>query len=155
MILIKSNYITKNNCLEFINYYKNNTIKIDAVLDVDVYRYNGIDIINELDKFNFFKEKNINKKNIDRIRIQHIDNTISMIKKSHTHKTPFSFVIFLNDNFTGGELIFNNININASVGQMVYFDGFEPHYVEDVLVGDRYTLVCFLKNEINIQKEFI
>jgi len=155
MISINSNFITKKNCLEFINYYNNNKEKIDSVLDVDVYRYNGIDIINNLENFNIFSKNNIGKEKIDRIRIQHVDNSISMVENPHTHKTPFSFIIFLNDNFMGGELVFDNVKIKPSIGQMVYFSGFESHYVENIVEGDRYTLVCFLKTQLTIQKQII
>ena len=58
--------------------------------------------------------------------------------------------IFLNDDFKGGELIFDNITVRPQKGQLVYFTGDEVHNVNSVLEGDRYTLVSFLKSDIKI-----
>ena len=69
-----------------------------------------------------------------------------MLLVPHTHTPPYSYVIFLNDNFEGGELIFENIRIKPKKGQMVYFSREEKHYVDNVICGNRYTLVSFTKD---------
>ena len=71
-----------------------------------------------------------------------------MTETYHTHFDPYSFVCFLNDNFEGGELIFNNITFQPKKNQMVYFTGDEKHLVKNVSNGYRYTLVCFLKRDL-------
>jgi predicted 2-oxoglutarate/Fe(II)-dependent dioxygenase YbiX len=102
-------------------------------------------------KNNFaFTKRFLKEDVIDRLRIQHVDNQIQVVEKPHGHFLPYSFVIFLNDDFKGGELIFDNITVRPQKGQLVYFTGDEVHNVNSVLEGDRYTLVSFLKSDIKI-----
>ena len=105
--------------------------------------------------FSFIKKLNLIKSQIDshfKIRIQNINKNIDMVQTAHIHTPPYNFVVFLNDNFKGGELIINNLIVNPQKGQMVYFSWDEPHYVKNVSSGDRYTLVAFLNNAINLNK---
>ena len=143
MIQIIQNVITDNEIKELINYYNEN-IKNIVTSNDHVYRFNGISIIDNLKNFSFTKKLNYN--NFDRIRIQHVDSNIEMIELAHTHVTPYCFVIFLNDEFDGGELIFDNIIFKPKIGQLVYFTGNESHFVNNVLSGNRYTLIGFCED---------
>ena len=67
------------------------------------------------------------------------------------------FIVFLNDNFTGGELIFDNNEFTPKVGDMVYFSGEEYHRVNNC-VGKRYTLIGFMMNnplDVESQRNFL
>jgi len=149
--MIKSyrNFIKNDECEELISFFKLNRELILPVLNDNLYHYNGIDILSRKDNFTFTK-RFLKEDVIDRLRIQHVDNQIQVVEKPHGHFLPYSFVIFLNDNFKGGELMFDNITIKPQKGQLVYFTGDEVHSVNSVLEGDRYTLVSFLKSDIRI-----
>lgn len=149
MIKTYRNFITDQECDELILFFESNKQLILPVLNDNLYHYNGIDILNKINDFSFTK-RFLKSNNIDRLRIQHVDNQIRVVEKPHGHFLPYSFVIFLNDNFEGGELIFNNIKITPQKGQLVYFTGDEIHNVNSVLNGDRYTLVSFLTSDIKI-----
>lgn len=59
--------------------------------------------------------------------------------------------IYLNDNYEGGELIFNNLrySLKPKAGQLILFpSGIEyKHEVSQITDGDRYSVVAFLTTE--------
>lgn len=152
MIHIHSNFITKDECNDFIKFYEDNKDKVVTIDSDMVYHFDGITLIDNLNDFNFFKKIKLNPLIIDRIRVQHVSEQTNFIEEFHTDKEPFTFIIFLNDNFSGGELIYENVVVTPKVGQLLYTSGDEPHYVKRVNEGDRYTLVCFLKENIDFSR---
>lgn len=98
MIKIYRNFISDDECEELISFFKLNTNLILPILNNNLYHYNGIDIINKIEDF-LFTKRFLKKENIDRLRIQHVDNEIKVVEKPHGHFLPYSFVIFLNDDF--------------------------------------------------------
>lgn len=151
MIKIEDNIINNSECDELISWYETNQNMSVKYTSNDVYRFEGIDILDKIPMFSFTK-RYLNNVDIDRIRLQHVNYEIDVIEEFHSHVTPYSFVIFLNDNFEGGELIFDNILINPKKSRMIYFTGEEKHYVKKVKSGSRYTLVCFLKSKPIFEK---
>jgi predicted 2-oxoglutarate/Fe(II)-dependent dioxygenase YbiX len=141
MISIYRDFIDNKTSSDLIELYQS---KLDDEFEItdNVYNFNGISIINN---------KPIFAKNWDLsvFRIQKVTKQIKVVKRYHTHKDGYSVVIFLNDNFTGGELIFPNVTIKPIKNSMVYFTGNEPHYVNEVTDFDRYTIVGFLKSPIS------
>jgi predicted 2-oxoglutarate/Fe(II)-dependent dioxygenase YbiX len=155
MIKILSNVLSDIECKEFIDYYKTNADKIVENQSDNLYHFDMINIIDNMQEFSFIRKLNLTKSHIDsyfKIRIQNVNNQIDMVQTPHIHTPPYNFVVFLNDEFEGGELIINNLTIKPQRGQMVYFSWDEPHYVKNVSLGDRYTLVAFLNNAINLNK---
>lgn len=79
------------------------------------------------------------------------NETIDQVETPHGHSNPWSFVIFLNDNFSRGEIIFGNKVFYPTKGDMIYFSGNERHSVKNC-VGNRYTLVGFMSNNpLNVE----
>ena len=136
----------------------NGTATADKIVENqsdNLYHFDMINIIDNMQEFSFIRKLNLTKSHIDsyfKIRIQNVNNQIDMVQTPHIHTPPYNFVVFLNDDFEGGELIINNLTIKPQKGQMVYFSWDEPHYVKNVSLGDRYTLVAFLNNAINLNK---
>lgn len=158
MIKIINNFITNIECDEFITFYKKNKdLEFSNSYD-NIYHFNAINIIKKIDNFSFTKKlfkkinDNMELEGNGTLRIQHVDSLINIIEKPHRHTLPFSFVVFLNDEYGGGNLIFDNVIIKPKRGQLVYFCGSEGHYVSKVTNGDRYTLVSFLKKNIKFYK---
>lgn len=59
----------------------------------------------------------------------------------------YGVVIYLNDNFEGGELIYpeSGLSIKPEMGMLVYHQGNQRHKVSRVLSGNRYTLTSFIR----------
>ena len=143
MIKIINDYLTKEQCNSIMNLWDGaNVINIDD----NIYHFFGFSLMHDLEKVIDIIPKFVDC-NFKKFRIQFTDETITQVKHTHVHVNRYSFVIFLNDNFSGGELIFNEITITPKIGTMVYFTGDEPHRVEDC-IGKRFTLVGFLHNDL-------
>jgi hypothetical protein len=58
----------------------------------------------------------------------------------------FGCVVYLNDNFEGGDLVYPRLNTvwRPSASQLVVHAGDEPHLVSTVSSGTRYMLTCFV-----------
>lgn len=118
----------------------------------DVYKFYYVNLMNknlEVNKFSKFIFK--------KFRVQMINETINQIETYHTHLNPWSFIIFLNEDFTGGEVFFDNIEYKPKRGDMLYFSGEEYHRVNNC-IGNRYTLIGFMLNnplEIDVERNLI
>jgi len=67
----------------------------------------------------------------------------------HTDGYPirlFGCVVYLNDGFSGGDLVYprQNLRFTPTPGVLVVHAGDEPHLVETVTGGIRYMLTCFI-----------
>lgn len=152
MIQIFSDIVDKSECEKLIQFYENNKDRVVSINSDMVYHFDGITLIDNLNDFSFFKKIKLNPLFIDRVRVQHVNEQTNFIEEYHTDKEPFTFIVFLNNNFDGGELTYENILVKPKIGQLIYSTGDEPHYVKKVTKGDRYTLVCFLKQNLEFGK---
>ena len=61
----------------------------------------------------------------------------------------YGVVIYLNEDFEGGELYYPNLNqtIKPETGMLVSHSGNEDHEVLKVHSGDRYTLTSFIRSQ--------
>jgi hypothetical protein len=118
----------------------------------EYYKFYFVDLMGrelEVKKFSNFSFK--------KFRVQMVDDSINQVEIPHLHHNPWSFIVFLNEDFTGGELIFDNNEFTPKVGDMVYFSGEEYHRVNNC-VGKRYTLIGFMMNnplDVESQRNFL
>ena len=144
MIVYYENFLNSLECEYFVNLYK---IDNDQYCDDDIYKFYFINLFGRdlmTEKFSTFIFK--------KFRVQMLNESINQSIIPHRHVNPWSFIIFLNDNFTGGEVIFDNIIYTPKTGDMIYFSGEENHKVNNC-VGNRYTLVGFMHNNpMNVKK---
>lgn len=65
----------------------------------------------------------------------------------HKDNAEFGAVIYLNDDYEGGEINFPtlNLSIKPTKGSILYWPGYLPHSVSPVKSGVRYTMPIFLK----------
>lgn len=81
----------------------------------------------------------------------HIDNDAlvseDIEENQYKYKNNLSALLYLNDDYTGGELHFmnENVSIKPKSGSLIFFEGDEhkPHKVKEVLFGNRYNIVSF------------
>jgi hypothetical protein len=129
----------------FIELFNN---KKATYIDDEIYKFYYVDLINhklEIEKFSNF--------NFKKFRVQMLNETIKQVELPHGHLNPWSFIIFLNENFIGGEIYFGKNIFFPKKGDMIYFSGNELHNVNNC-IGDRYTLVGFmLNNPLNIEEK--
>lgn len=69
----------------------------------------------------------------------------------------FGCVVYLNDNFEGGDLFYPRLNktVKPVSGALVIHAGDEPHMVTTVTRGVRYMLTCFVYGHPNQKAELI
>jgi len=147
MIEIYNNFISDTECDELLKYYNNNIEREWSTIN-GIYSFKSVDIEN-YNELSLSKKLKINSPKA--IRIQKVDNTFKTTPNTHRHKKVWTYLIFLSDNFEGGNLIIENMNITPRKNQLIIFAAHLQHRVENVLSGDRYTFICFdnEKTEIN------
>jgi hypothetical protein len=144
--MIKSipSFLDHNQIEYFLSLFKDSTCNLH---EDNVYKFYYVDLIQKKMPFETFKNFHFKK-----FRIQMVDETIMQIETTHRHVNPWSFIIFLNDNFIGGEVVFDNVLYKPKTSDMIYFSGEEQHKVNDC-IGKRYTLVGFMNNNpLSIKK---
>jgi hypothetical protein len=152
MIQIFTDYILESETKEFIEFCENNINKLTH--KESNYWYKGIDILPNIEEFSFLKRINLKKASPKILRIHRLDEHTIFSEKPHIDSGKAgTLTIFLNDEFTGGELCFNNSIITPKKNQVLYFTPEEKHSVKMVTKGIRYTLICFMDEPISFIKK--
>jgi prolyl 4-hydroxylase len=68
---------------------------------------------------------------------KHRDNSFIRNKDEASY---FTFMIYLNDNFIGGQTTFNNLEIKPQQGSVLIFDHYLEHAGSEVIEGTKYVL---------------
>jgi hypothetical protein len=89
----------------------------------------------------------IQKYNLNAYMGPHTDST----DKTAIHSPTISAVMYLNDNYNGGELVFpkQNITIKPSAGSVIVFPSYPPYYhdPQPVISGSKYMCPVFCYKE--------
>lgn len=153
MIQRVPNFLTKGECQWYIDWYEGNRNMIFTETNEYVENYEGIEV--DIKNKNFPLFKKVSPQIMEFLRIQKTNPNVNPIQKPHTHETPNNFVIFLNEGFEGGELIFESGEVfKPEVGTMIMFED-EPHYPMPVTKGERWVIACFLNSKFNPKKVLI
>ena len=144
MISVYKNFLTDSESHELITHYNSN-LNNEMITKNKIYSFRGVDIP-EKNYYNYKISKKLNLINPQILRIQLIDSSIQTNEYMHSHRMPWSYVIFLNDNFDGGNLIFENIEIKPEKNKLIVFSGNLKHRVDNVKNGNRYTFVSFTED---------
>lgn len=128
-------------------YYKK---KIETLLKNEI-KIKGFEL-NEIENFQFTKYE----------LTGHYDWHKDSMDFDHYAKRFCSIVIQLNDDYTGGELLYKNhkddvIEFKRGVGNLFIFNSNLLHKVNPILSGERFSLVSWisLKQIFNLKKELI
>ena len=144
MISYIENFLDEEECSFFITLFKHG--KIDEWVD-NVYSFSSINLLNLDLHFSKFSSCDF-----QRFRVQRVNENTKVVNSLHRHYVNCSFIIFLNDEFKGGELVFEDRTFSPKTGDMVYFSGKAAHKVNKT-IGDRYTLVGFVNNNPDFVKK--
>jgi hypothetical protein len=153
MIRIEHDFFRDNESEELVLFYKYNS-NLSVLYDrpTDNYYSSQLKLNNLYQNFNFSKRIKWDYETFFRLNIQHIGDKQKVLEKHHKHVQKYSIIIFLNDDFEGGELVFDNITIKPVKNMLVTFSKELGHHVKPVTRGDRYSLVGFSDFEIEIDK---
>lgn len=147
MLRVYNNFVNKTEADELIEYYRSN-INREYLTEDEIYNFKGV-VIQDYNSLLVSKKLKLYTPKV--IRIQLVNSTFKTTDYAHTHRIPWSYVLFLNDSFTGGELIMENITIKPKKYQLIVFPGSVKHRVNQVTEGERYTLVSFTYDEATIK----
>lgn len=148
-ISIVDDFITSNEINLLLNFYKENnnyTFKHGSTypLSIDSYFFELRNKINM-----FFKPIDIC---IDWWQVVHwpINSFQDLHYDNTDKKTTLSSILYLNNNFNGGETYFEEGTIiSPKLNRCLIFDGKKyKHGVNKINKGDRYTLAIWYKNNI-------
>ena len=134
------NYITKEQCIDYIEHYENNTqhaydyndslplqIKADTVIESIIQNFG---IRHNLDNLEIVK----------RVAPSKMDN-------HYDEGDSVAFILYLNDKFVGGETVFENeTTIVPKPGRLLVFsNGTLLHKVNEITEGTRYVIAGWFK----------
>jgi hypothetical protein len=136
MIEIYSNFFTNKESDELLSYYNMHRHEFPYL---SMYGISTISIKDMVDTFLFNNKLKV--RNPTKFKIQSYIPSINTNDKMHTHFQSWTSIVFLNDDFEGGELIIDNCIIKPKKNQLILFTGNLPHVVAPVIDGERFTLV--------------
>ena len=150
MIVYQDNFLTKQEIGHLLGLWDDSksvfTQPIISFYAIDLMNKDNIDLDLTPIHNNTFQRKLIHK-----MRLQKYNETFTQIKHFHEHQNLNNYIMFLNDDFKGGELEFENgLIITPKVGSLVYFNNNERHRVHDC-IGDRYIFTALGDIELDIQ----
>ena len=153
MFYIKQNFIHKSECDYFISLapQPNNDTRLKYSEDNPLWEHRTIDITNHhiVNKVSdhIYKVFGV-RLEIEEAQIQNwIEGSESL---PHTHErwpqVGYNSLIYLNNNFEGGEFYTPNVTVKPEPGLLTLFDGSQTeHGLNKVLNDDRFTLIFWWK----------
>ena len=137
LILLYDNFLLKEDCDKYINVFKKEKDKIKQYRDTFTLKIKDVALLNKL-KSEF---------NINNFITPHNLEIVMWPKNSfmglhYDTGDLLAFIIYLNDNFVGGETVIDKKQIEPKTGRVVIFsNGRLEHSVNKIEEGTRYTLI--------------
>jgi len=145
-----SKFLNKEECKWFIEYHKKNFLKLSRELN---YSHNDTDIIKisniHHEEFRYLQSRLCYhiKKDFDYLSYPNYFEIVKWgpgtFQGSHQDFDyhPFTSIIYLNDNFEGGETVVEKTKVIPKTGLMITFGGsLLNHKVLEITKGFRYTI---------------
>lgn len=148
MIIYQDNFLSENEINHLLGLW-DDSISYFAEKVITFY---GIDLINGQPDFDLTPIHNnaFQRKLVHKMRLQKYDETFTQIENFHGHQNIHNYIIFLNDNFIGGELeFFNGLIVKPKRGSLVYFNNNESHRVLPC-IGSRYVFTALGDIELEL-----
>ena len=148
MILFQEKLIDDIEIKYLLNLWDTNLVQ-DNTKFLDEYKalaMEWVDVIkNKLD-ISSLHNGGFHNKNFEKIRIQHYHESIGNIETYHGHVNIHNYIIFLNDDFKGGQFIESELQLNISKGDVLIFPSnfMFPHEVKKVTKGTRWSIISWL-----------
>lgn len=147
MILYQENFFKETEINHIVSLWnKNESLFSDYVIS-----FYYIDFMSNNSDLSSIQNGIFDRKKFHKMRLQKYDESYKQIDEFHGHENIHNYIVFLNDNFIGGELEFENgLLVRPKKGSLVYFNNDEKHRVLDC-IGDRYIFTALGDKEIDIQ----
>jgi len=143
IITRQDNFLDKEKCNQAINFFITKSISTKKYRDTITLQCIDPHVLNKVN--NCFNIHDFSERSVSNMEI--VQWPVG--SKMEPHKDigdKFSFLIYLNDNFKGGETIIDGITIKPKQGRLVLFsNGYYEHEVTEVTDGIRYTLIAWYK----------
>lgn len=149
MILLKENFLNANECDYLIDFYKN---EIDCSF---FYEANKTNPLNVLESNNYVLDNILDRiKKVVYLFYKNLQLDTAQIVRwpvgssMDTHRDPprdvLASLVYLNDNYQGGETYFQNVIVSPKKGNLIVFSNHEHlHGVNKIIANERYTLATW------------
>jgi len=135
------NFLQNKNCNELIHHFNKNINNTKKYRDTHTLRCVYEPVLNKLNKY----FKIFNFKNVDNMEIV-LWPKGSFMKPHYDKGDYLSFIVYLNDDYKGGETVINNITMKPKKGSIIIFsNGLYLHNVNKIIDKERYTLIAWYK----------
>ena len=135
----EDNFLQKEYCNNLITTFE--TSNSSPYRDTFIVKYKDSKILNKVCK-TFY---NYNLEYPDNMEIVKWP-TDSKMSLHYDVGDRFAFIIYLNDNFKGGETVIDDVTISPKIGRFVLFSNdIYKHEVKQITDGTRYTLIAWYK----------
>ena len=151
MIIVK-NFINKKLCQFLIKWHEEYWPQLDGNLTENHFNQNVINIHN-IDKnefkyigakLNYEIQKINNKHYVNYFQLTKWNTNCYALPHKDTGNNIWSSILYLNDNFIGGETIVNKKIVKPETGKLIIFKGAKlSHSVNKITKGVRYTIPCW------------
>jgi len=147
MIVIQDNFLTEKEICKLLDLWDDKLGRFAS----DAIAFYGIDLKRLDVDISFLHNNAFVKEKIHKLRLQKYNESFEQISDYHGHENTHNYIMFLNDNFEGGELEFENgVTILPKAGSLVYFNNNEKHRVHPC-IGNRYIFTALGDYELNIK----
>jgi len=135
----EDNFLPEKYCTDLIDIFK--TYDYTPYHDTFIFKYTDPEVLKKICK----TFPNYNLQFPDNMEIVQWP-TNSQMSPHYDPGDRFAFIIYLNDNFTGGETVIDGVSISPKTGRLVLFNnGIYKHEVRQITEGTRYTLISWYK----------
>jgi hypothetical protein len=141
LILRHDNFIDDKKCAELISKFESNLPLTQTFRDTIILPFRDpVLLVRIKQRFSFF-----NFQKVDALQLVKWPTGSKMAP--HLDKGDvMSFILYLNDNYQGGETIIDGVSIKPKQGRLVIFsNGFYKHEVKEITNGTRYTLIAWYR----------
>ena len=141
MIIRIDNFINQQQCKNLIDHFNNSLNNTKKYRDTITLSHRDFYIFHKLQTFFNFQDFS-NTDNME-IVLWNVGSKMDL----HTDKgDKLSFIIYLNDDYIGGETTIDDITIKPKIGRLVLFNnGYYLHKVNEIKTNKRYTLIGWYK----------
>ena len=138
MIIIQDNFLTEKETSYLLKLWGKGRVGFSS----EIIRFFAMDLKNSNFDISCIQNGIFEKKYFHKIRLQKYNEEFDQIEEFHGHENIHNYIVFLNDNFSGGELEFENGSIvKPKKGSLVYFNNNERHRVKKC-IGDRFVFTA-------------
>jgi predicted 2-oxoglutarate/Fe(II)-dependent dioxygenase YbiX len=146
--IILHNFLIKEECQRLIQYYNHNldkTFVYNMTKPIKVLNSDDLFVKNCLQKITD-KCKTLAQVYMDNAEIIHWLNNGYMLPH-YDEGDKFAAIVYLNDEYQGGELVLADKKIKPNAGELIIFENGALLHSVNTVIGERYTLSTWFKEQ--------